>query len=224
MSMGCANGNGGQGSGGTDRPKAGGSAATADPDPLPPPVAVTDDGVKYVEELWAKGSGFLADTDALIEVKEKAKVEVYGTVVRIRVNNVPGLANYQLYQYLIKVSRTSGQPRGAKFIPAPGADPAKSKARRTGPTKGWEPSPEHPDDGRIEDGVIGPGDYVSVNVRVISRDRPSVEQLIAKGETIWAAYESMPLTEHNPFISPMSCPLAWTTRHMAFLMAGAMGS
>ncbi len=200
------------------------AATTTDAESPPAAAEITESAVKYVADLWAKGSGFSGSIDDLLYAKEQSKAEIYGTVARVRISNVPGLANYQLYQYLIKVSRTSGQPNGAKFIPAPGTDPSKSRARRAAPTKGWEPSPEHPDDGRIEDGPIGPGDYVWMNVRVIGGDKATPEQLVAKNDAVWACYAAMPLNEHNPFTSPSATPIAWTVRHVAFLMAGAMGS
>lgn len=215
-------------SNGQEKPNAGepNDPASATTNDEPPPAAneITENAVKYVADLWAKGSGFSGSIDDLLYAKEQSKTEIYGTVARVRISNVPGLANYQLYQYLIRVSRTSGQPHGAKFIPAPGADPSKSKARRTAPTRGWEPSPEHPDDGRIEDGPIGPGDYVWMNARVIGGDRVSLEQLVAKNDVVWACYAAMPLNEHNPFTSPNATPIAWTIRRVASRMASAMGS
>jgi len=159
-----------------------------------------------------------------LEAKTGSHCEIYGRVVNHRVANVPGLATYQLLQYLVKVERVWGSPNGGKFIPAPGADPSVSKARRRPATSGWELSPEDPADGHIEDGPIGAGDYVWVSCRVITQDRLIIEQTITKGERFWAAFDSMPKMAEDPFLGATACPTAWTIREMAMVMAGGMGS
>ncbi len=187
-----------------------------------PVVATMEVQAETIEKLWAVGSRYSNNVEVLESWRAPGQPEVFGEVQEIRVANAPQFFDHQLRQFLIKIERVTGEPYGGKYIPPANRPNARVPRGVVGGTEWRTQEPKAV--GTVVDGPIGPGDLVWVTTRIRTGSQIRPEEVIAKGDRLWAVYERFPEEALDPFLSPKITPLAWTAGLSAYSMRGRMGN